>query len=415
MKRALLVLPILALLIGLLLFLLRRTREESGPAPAESGAADIAIPSVSAHHDHAVFPDAPMPLDPTLTGAVKFIVTARGQPLQNVKITAQKDGTPDFMKFTTEADGTQLLRGMPAVEFNFCVEHPDFIPQTAELRVEAGKTTELRFDLKPGGRIYGTVTDRATGRPVPDARIFLLSQIEGGRPLPLGATAVTSDEKGQYEIKAIPPTRCGIRFRHKRYEPLDRLDLSFNSPTDEYRVDVALAAGQKITGRVVDEQGKPIAGAHIMASNIESAMTGYSDPDGTFDIGGLFHKSVNCQASMKGYGKRVLRNLPVDGPPVEFRLPKAGSLIGKLVADAPIPEFQIVLSRYDDELKQVVPVESKQFQKSPGNVFHLDDIAPGAYWVEIQVEGYEAVDRPQVMVAGGQILEGATVTLRKKD
>jgi hypothetical protein len=413
MKRALLVLPILALLVALLLVLFHRSQESSAPDLPEPGGGAAAIPTAAADHNHAA-PVAPPAADPTQAGAVKFIVTGAGQPLKGVKITAQKDGTPDFMKFTTEDDGTQLLRGMPTVAFSFYIEHPDFVPHTEELRVEAGKTTELRIDLQRGGRIYGTVTDQATGRPVPNCRIFLLAQFDDAPPRALPGTAVTSDENGQYQLKAITPGRFGIRFRHKRYEPLDRLDLLFRSPTDEYRVDAAVALGQRITGRVVDEQGKPIAGAQVQASNIESAMTGTSEQDGTFDLGGLFHKQVNCQAAMKGYGTVTMRNLPVDGPPVEFRLPKAGALIGKVLADAPIIEFQIVLTRYDEELKQVVPAESKQFQKSPGNGFSMDNIAPGAYWVEIQVEGYEAVDRPQIQVVGGQILEGVTITLRKK-
>jgi hypothetical protein len=118
---------------------------------------------------------------------------------------------------------------------------------------------------------------------------------------------------------------------------------------------------------------------------------------------------------MKGYGTVVMRNLPPDGPPVEFRLPKAGALLGKVVADAALPEFQIVLSRYDEGLKQIIQTDSRQFQKSPGNIFHLEDLSPGAYWVDIQVEEYEAVDRPQVTIAGGQILEGVVITLRKKN
>ena len=414
MKRALLVLPVLALLVALLLFLFHRSPESSGPGRLETAGAAAAIPSAAADHGHSA-PEVPRAPDPTQTGAVKFIVTGGGQPLKGAKITAQKDGSPDFMRFTTEEDGTQLLRGMPTVAFSFYIEHPDFIAETEELHVEPGKTTELRVDLQRGGRIYGTVTDRATGRPVPDTRIFLLAQYDDVRPHALPATAVMSDANGQYEVKAIPPGRYGIRFRHKRYEPLDRLGMLFQNPTDEYRVDVAVALGQRITGRVVDEQGKPIAGANVQASNIESAMTGKSEQDGTFDLGGLFHKQVNCQASMKGYGTVTMRNLPVDGPPVEFRLPKAGAVIGKLLVDVPIIEFQIVLTRYDEEFKQVVPAESKQFQKSPGNGFSMDDIAPGAYWVEIQVEGYEAVDRPQIQVVGGQILEGVTLTLRKKN
>jgi hypothetical protein len=118
---------------------------------------------------------------------------------------------------------------------------------------------------------------------------------------------------------------------------------------------------------------------------------------------------------MKGYGTVVMRNLPPDGPPVEFRLPKAGSLLGKVVADVELPEFQIVLSRFDEGLKQVIQTDSRQFQKSPGNIFSLENISPGSYWVDIQVEGYEAVDRPQVTIVGGQITEGVVITLRKKN
>jgi len=412
MKRALLiVLPLLAALVGLILFVLHGAPGMAGPSrsPSDGGGSKPVVENTSSTPKPAT--PAPKAPDPTLTGAVKFFVTYRGQAIKDAKITAQKEGTSEFMTFRTEPDGTQLLKGMPTVEFGFLVEHPDYVPQSTELRVEAGKTSELRIELQRGGRIYGTVTDQA-GHPIKDVRIFMLAM--QGRPIPMPGTAVQSDEKGQYQIKAVPPGEYGIRFRHRRYEPLDRMDMTFTGPTDEYRVDVVLTLGARITGRVVDEQGKPIAGAHLMASNIESAMTERTDADGNFDLGGLFHKPANCQASMKGYGKVVKRNLPVNGPPVEFRLPKAGSIVGRVVADAEIPEFQIVLSRYDEELKQVIPAESKHFQKS-GNVFNLEDVAPGTYWVEIQVEGYEAVDRPQVNVVGGQISDGVTITLRKKN
>jgi hypothetical protein len=410
MKRALIVLPLLALLLGLVLFLLHRS-QAGLPLfrPATGG-------SETPHSHEAEAKPSPTaataaPVDGA-TGGIKFIVTCDGRPVKDAKITVQKQGTPELMTFQTEADGTRVLLGLPAVEFGVYVDHPDLLQSSGEVKVVAGQTQDLQIELYPGARIYGTVTDRA-GNPIPDTRVFCLSADERPRPMP--GTAVNTDQKGCYEIKRIPQTSVGLRFRHKKFKPLDRPAMTFSRPTDEYKIDVVLELGATITGRVVDEQGRPIEGAHVMASNIESAMTERTAKDGTFSLGGLFHKPANCQASMKGYGTVVMRNLPPDGPPVEFRLPKAGALLGKVVADVALPEFQIVLSRYDDGLKQIIQTDSRQFQKSPGNIFNLEDLCPGTYWVDIQVEDFEAVDRPQVIIVGGQIVEGVVITLRKKN
>jgi len=410
MKRALIVLPLLALLLGLLLFILHRSQGGAGPLSPTSANGETTTHS----HDHASETKEPLPPAPAVeggTGGFRFIVTSDGRPVKDAKITVQKQGTPDLMTFMTEADGTRLLLALPAVSFSIYVDHPDLLQSSGEVKVIAGETQDLKIELYRGARIYGTVTDRA-GKPIPDTRVFCLSAEERPRPMP--GTAVNTDQKGYYEIKRIPPTTVGLRFRHKKYQPLDRPPMTFSRPSDEYKIDVVLELGAAITGRVVDEQGRPIEGAHVMASNIESAMTERTAQDGSFSLGGLFHKPANCQASMKGYGTVVMRNLPPDGPPVEFRLPKAGSLLGKVVVDEALPEFQIVLSRYDEGLKQVIQTDSRQFQKSPGNIFNLENISPGSYWVDIQVEGYEAVDRPQVTITGGQITEGVVITLRKK-
>jgi hypothetical protein len=411
MKRTLIALPALALLIGLLLFLLHRSGSPLSPTRIFR---EFETPPAA--HAAGTAPAAPErdPALPELTGAIHFTILAGGRPVKDAKLFVQRTGTDEFMRdITPDEDGTRLLQGLPPVEFGISVSHPDYLMQAAEVHVESGKTQEVRFELIRGSRIFGTVTD-AAGRPIPDTRVMLLS-LDEERPRALSSTAVTTDERGRYELKRIPPTMVGVRFRHRKYLPQDKPPLTFTGPSDEYRVDAVLELGSALKGRVLDEQGKPIEGAHVLASNYETAMTDYSDQEGYFNLGGLIHRAANFEATKSGYGRVVRRNLPVDGPDVEIRLPKAGSLLGRVIAPEALPEFQIVLMRRDEELNQVVSAESRHFQKSPGNVFNLVDLAPGAYWVEIQVGGYEAIDRPQVMIVGGQITEGVSITLRKKN
>jgi len=59
-----------------------------------------------------------------------------------------------------------------------------------------------------------------------------------------------------------------------------------------------------------------------------------------------------------------------------------------------------------------VRVQTKSFAGK--KEFALQDVAPGAYTVEVQAEGYEALDRPQVVVERGQAAGVGPIRLRKK-
>jgi len=362
-------------------------------------------------------PSRPAPVDPQLPlpdsepGIIRFAITLRGQPAGGVPITVIQSGEDRHMIFKTEADGTQLLRGLPAHEYGIYIESPDAIPYSGEVEVRPGATVAVTVDLKPGGKVFGTVTDRA-GRPVADTRIFLLHE---GSKLPPDGNSVLSDKEGHYALKGISPGAFGVRYRHVLYKPLDRMGLVFRETSDEYQIDVVLDLGATFSGHVVDEGGAPIEGAKLTAVNHESGGVGKSGPDGSFTVTGLTDAPTNLAAEKSGYGKVVLRNLSGNPTNVLFRLPKAGTLLGRLEIDTVPKKTQITLSRFDDDLAQVVPEESKFFNLQQDKAFLFADIPPGTYWIDVRVEGYEPVDRPQVVLASGQISRPVIISMRKKN
>ncbi|HZE96293.1 MAG TPA: carboxypeptidase-like regulatory domain-containing protein [Planctomycetota bacterium] len=361
----------------------------------------------------ATLPASPSPATSKTdnSAAIRFVVTMRNQPVPDARITVAKTGTGDFMMFKTEVDGTQWLRALVPWEYGISVEQEDAIPFTTEIFVDSGETAIVTADLKAGGRVTGTITDRV-GRPIPDTGVLLLDQATNA---PANMDEVKSDKDGHYALKRIASGDFGVRFRHVRFKPLDRMGLVFRGGSEDYRIDVVLEIGAFLSGRVLDESNMPIEGAEILATNIETAGITKSAADGSFSVTGLTDGLANISASKSGYGRIVKRNLPRNSSDVLFRLPKAGTIAGRLKIDFVPAQTQIILSRYDEELRQVIPAESRFFSLPTTATFEVADVAPGSYWVEVQAEGYEAADRPQITVESGRTTDQIVISMRKKN
>jgi hypothetical protein len=410
MKRALKVLPLLALALIVGALLLRRPLGSPDPKSAPP-----ATPQESPSSQAPVLPSGVKIAPPgapsaSVTGSLRFAITMRGQPATDARIYVQRAGTQEFMNFKTEPDGTQLLHGLTAGEYTIQVQQEDAIPYNGEVVISPPETVLATIELKVGGRIMGTVTDRS-GRPVPDTMVLLLNGVTRGM---VRGDHVTTDAKGQYAVKGITPGTYGVRFRHLDYKPLDKMGLVFRNSPDDYTVDATIEVGARLTGRVVDESDVPIEGAEILAGNSDSGAISKSGADGSFAVGGLTDQPTNVSAAKSGYGKVVQRNLPGNTTGIVFRLPKAGTVLGRLVIDQIPPQTQITLSRFDEELRRVIQTDSRFFSLPTTGTFAFADIPPGTYWIDVQVEGYEPLDRPQVVVASGQIVREMTITMKKK-
>jgi uncharacterized GH25 family protein len=412
MKRLLAAVPLIALLLGLAVYIARKPALPSAPAQApagESKAPLASLPPVLSKPAPQQLPAA-TPSAPVALGAIRFVISMRGQPVSNAQITVQRGGTEEIRKFKPEADGTQLLQGLPPGEYGYKIHEEDAISFGGLLVVPPGETILVNAELKRGGRVSGTVTDRS-GHPISNTRVLYLNPTTKA---PAGDGTET-DEKGQFALKGLPPGALAIRFRHDEFKPLDRTGIFINGADDDIPLDVVLEVGAKFSGRVVDEAGSPIEGAQVIAGNVDSAGLAKSAKDGSFTVTGLTEAPANVSAGKSGYGKVVKRNLPGNSTDVLFRLPKSGTILGRLIIDQIPRQTQITLSTYDEDLKQVIPADSRFFTLPTTATFRFDDVPPGTYWVDVVTEAYVAVDRPQVAVASGQVTPETRITMRKKN
>ena len=131
---------------------------------------------------------------------------------------------------------------------------------------------EQERPVKKGtGRIRGRVTAADTGTVVRRAQVGI-SSADGG------SKTVTTDVQGRYEFRDLPAGRFTVRvsksgFLETRYgqiHPAKRgrtIELAEGQVLD--KVDVALARGGAISGRILDEFGDPVSDATVTAMRLQ--------------------------------------------------------------------------------------------------------------------------------------------------
>ena len=118
------------------------------------------------------------------------------------------------------------------------------------------------------GIIRGRVLRLDNGQPLGKVRVDI--RATGVRDLPV----TTTDEKGQYELKALPAARytlsaykggfVTLEYGQRRpNEPGRPVELAAGEVLD--RIDFSLPSGGVIAGHVLDDAGEPMAGAIVQA------------------------------------------------------------------------------------------------------------------------------------------------------
>jgi len=203
------------------------------------------------------------------------------------------DALVDRMEATTGPDGRVELACLEATTELYVVRAtiPGLGTNALSLPDDRVKSEAVVLDLKPVGRMAGRVL-RYDGKPASGAEVDIWSRSGSSgslQPVRFEAGPVRTCEDGTF--RTPPALLAGVKYRALiRAEGFKPVLTEWVAP--EGRADAAVRLAEvvlisplSVVGRVVDRQGRPVAGAEIVAGG-ESASA-VTDEQGRFRLAGL--------------------------------------------------------------------------------------------------------------------------------
>lgn len=207
------------------------------------------------------------------------------------------------------------------------------------------------IDKRPGsvspsfagnGLVRGKVFDMDSGKPIAGAEVVLAKLLEDHRNWKEVMHGKTN-KRGICQIAKIPPGYYEVRVRAEGY--VSRKQGSYNNKQPEYhKFKVGLAKPSYVKGIVTDEDGDPIEGVTVSATNvIGSDGFGYpcasdtsviTDKQGRFEIRSLPKGMMNirCRAESLHLKNSIFEQYPIPSDEIKLTMTGTGIIRGKVVS-----------------------------------------------------------------------------------
>jgi len=284
-------------------------------------------------------PQATQPGTATLRGHV--VAADTGQPLRKAQVRIFSPELRENRLATADGDGKYEFKEVKAGRYTITASKGSYVAlQYGQTRpFEPGKPLEILanqtiekvdFALPRGGIVTGRVLDEF-GEPLPDTMVSVqrYQNFNGQRRLAPAGRPATTNDIGEFRLFAIPPGQYYLSATLRPMGMGDTDDRSGYAPTyfpgtsniaEAQRVTVAI--GQtisdmnmaltpsrmaRITGTVVDSQGRPFTGGIMAFPKAESVMMMFGPPaqikpDGSFTLSGLTPGEYVLQTNGPGAG-----------------------------------------------------------------------------------------------------------------
>jgi len=258
---------------------------------------------------------------PKVTGVVR---DEKGNPVQNVKLKVCPMGRQDVSsdvegKFEVTYDpGGWSGSGEIPTMFLLGRYEKGNLAAAVQIDEDAG---ELDITLKPGVIFTGKVVD-LDGKGITNSRILLM--LRGPRWSSTIERNIETDAEGNFEIKAIPPEqKYNITANAEGYGQNRTEEIS-----TEDAVDNQLSVGElklplanlSVSGVVVDDDDKPVAGARISCygDNQPSRRT-QTDTDGKFTLDKICAGRMRISANKSGE-TRLYGSIETEGGATDIKI-----------------------------------------------------------------------------------------------
>ncbi|HEX6903303.1 MAG TPA: carboxypeptidase-like regulatory domain-containing protein [Thermoanaerobaculia bacterium] len=204
----------------------------------------------------------------------------------------------------TDKKGRFGLLLSPGGLAQFVITHRDFLPMTLSLAsLQKNEQLKAGIVLKRGHVVSGRLIDEA-GRPIADANGILTVPEEGLHYVP--RAEAFSDAQGHLRFSSLPPGRYDLYVFARGFAPLLVIPVEVGGAGGVTELGaLRLSHGAVIEGRVVDQQGRPVAGAIVQAYDQETRDDTVIETgaDGRFVMAEFRRGSrINLWAGKQGYG-----------------------------------------------------------------------------------------------------------------
>lgn len=280
--------------------------------------------------------------------------------------------------------------------------------------------------------VSGLVRD-PHGRPCAGVRVAVGDRTELGWA-PFGLANEPTGDDGRFTKRGLRPGKYTLTTASPDYLPA-RLELELEDGQERTEVLVDLQPGKSISGVAVDDTGKPLPNIKVAASRTRNVAPGTevqtssgaeattTDAAGRFVLGGLDAATADVSAWGTGYARAAQQNVAVGSADLVLRLPRQGSLRGKVIdaAGQPVAGSSLSLSSAAGVRPGMGAVfANRSSAKSAADgTFTVADVDPGQWIVEAEGEHRTArsavVDvQPAQTVDGVQVVVDRGVTLVAK-
>jgi len=169
-------------------------------------------------------------------------------------------------------------------DYYFAAEHPDgataapTLTQVIEIVERGGDTPNIALELEPLRSLHGRIL-YPDGKPCHGAHIVF--RVDG-----LVTADTYTTHKGEFQLEVASTTGvlnvsppAGFMMREMADIPVD-----FQEAREAKLEPITLEAIPAIKGRVLDDQGEPVARAFVSSLNLEQPLWALSDEEGRFHI-----------------------------------------------------------------------------------------------------------------------------------
>ncbi len=316
--------------------------------------------------------------------------------------------TAGALAFARADDEGRYSLTVPAGHWSIDARSDDYFPSRLALQVTEEATVD--FDLLPGGAIEGVVEDEH-GVPMPDAVVSygsLVSRASGYSYSPASASQSTrTDASGRFRLAPLRPASYQLSARTESSST--PAPLSVRVALLETRDDVTLVVrpGHAVDGRVLDDEGVPVAGARVIARHrAGNEIETVSNAAGTYRLRGLHDGpwTFRAAAGEGDVGARVSRVITGESEPLDLRITRGGEIHGHVDGG---PGSHVTLgvppgSMSFAELARANAVRGLATIAADDGSFAFPSVPPGAWIVHARADDGHTGSSPVELESAGE-------------